>query len=356
MRRNAALTVLAVVAGLCLLATPGFAHRAKVSAAGPRLRYQASGRVRPAESSRWVQGSGKRRERIERKERAVRGEGRSRRAQKQTIALGRTRNAAARKVVRRTQTADAPVVPREAVAAPVPVVSVIRQDAVHPQLEGVEEAALRTEILPDLYDERGRLNRIPALKGSHEILLRQNQMADLDGLTRVSDDDDLARMREIKALVALPVNSGLRVDERLEWNRRYCRPWVAQFLVALGAAHYGEFHRPLQVNSAVRTVSFQIKLIRRNGNAAQADGDAASPHLTGQAIDLAKKGLSEPEMAWMRLYLSRLVEEGRIDVEEEFKQACFHVSVYKRYAPPVPQQRIATTHRTLTPALAEALE
>jgi hypothetical protein len=27
---------------------------------------------------------------------------------------------------------------------------------------------------------------------------------------------------------------------------------------------------------------------------------------------------------------------GKIDVEEEFQQACFHISVYKSYAPPKP--------------------
>lgn len=388
MRRNAMLTVFAAVgfvAGL-LLTPPAFAHRARPAAAGPRVRYQAPARMRTSPTSHGVHSGGKLRARSakaesrpavsrdrrrhapapERAGRAdhahsglLRAKGRSSR-QVRALTTGREvsdrRASPAMRSHELTGPAPSPVASQTAAAVPVPVVSVIRQDAVHPQLEGVEEAAARTEILPDLYDERGKLNMIPALKGSHEILLRQNQMADLDGLTRIVDDDDLARLRETKALVPIPVNTGLRVDERLEWNRRFCRPWVAQFLVALGEAHYGEFHRPLQTNSAVRTVSFQLRLMRHNGNAAQAEGDAASPHLTGQAIDLAKKGLSPAEVAWMRLYLSRLVEAGRIDVEEEFRQACFHISVYKKYAPPVPQQRIATTHRTLTPALAEALE
>ena len=59
----------------------------------------------------------------------------------------------------------------------------------------------------------------------------------------------------------------------------------------------------------------------------------------------------------MRLYLTPLLEDGRIDVEEEFQQACFHVSSYKRYAPMAVQPpKIAATHRTVTPALASALE
>lgn len=344
MRPNATYPALLALAGLFLLVVPSFAHRAKAAAPAPHVRYQALPRIRRAQTARWVYGA--RRER-------VKGRAEKARARSQHGAVGRNRVIRVRAIAGPKRAVAARIA--EGVAASVPVVSVIRRDGSHPRLEEVEEAAMRTEILPELYDERGRLQVIPALKGSHEILVRQNQRADLDGLVRVSDDDELMRMRAAKLLVAIPVNSGVRVDDRLEWNRRYCRPWVAQFLGAIGAAHYGEFHRALQVNSAVRTVSFQTRLMRRNGNAAQADGEAASPHLTGQAIDLAKKGLSAAEVAWMRLYLARLVSEGRIDVEEEFRQACFHVSVYKKYAPTVPAQRIASTHREMTPSLA-ALE
>ena len=188
-------------------------------------------------------------------------------------------------------------------------------------------------VLPVLTYRRGRIILPPALKGSHEILLRQNEMADRDGLYRVQDDADLASMRERGMLVLLPVSAELRTDERLPANRRYCRPWAAAFLVSLARAHYARFHTPLQVNSAVRTVEFQQKLLRTNGNAAPADGDTASPHLTGQAIDLAKHRLSLSEIAWLRAFLSQLTQEGKIDVEEEFQQSCFHISVYRRYAP-----------------------
>ena len=35
----------------------------------------------------------------------------------------------------------------------------------------------------------------------------------------------------------------------------------------------------------------------------------------------------------MRAYLLPLEVAGKIDVEEEFEQACFHITVYKDYAP-----------------------
>ncbi len=241
--------------------------------------------------------------------------------------------------------------------APLPVISVIRPTTDKPQLPSIEDAATTNEILPSLYNKRGRLVMPAALKGSHEILIHQNQVADHDGLERVQDDSDLESMRRRSMLVAIPLSAGMQVDTRLPGNRRYCRPWTAQFLATIARAHYAQFHTSLQVNSAVRTVDFQQRLIRTNGNAAPAGGETASPHLTGQAVDLAKRGLSLSEIAWMRGYLLPLIQSGKIDVEEEFQQSCFHISVYKSYVPGVqiPRRNIASTHRDSPAALALAI-
>jgi hypothetical protein len=210
-------------------------------------------------------------------------------------------------------------------------------------------------VMPALYTKSGRLIVPPALKGSHEILVHQNEMADAEGLDRIHDDEDLERLRGAKLLVAIPASSALVVDERLPANRRYCRPWTAQFLAALARAHYARFHTALQVNSAVRTVEFQERLRYTNGNAAPAEGETASPHLTGQAVDLAKHGLSMTEIAWLRGYLLPLVQEGKVDVEEEFQQACFHVSVYRKYLPQEAPKRVIAPHRAGGTALAAAI-
>lgn len=225
-----------------------------------------------------------------------------------------------------------------------------------PHIPTVEEQVLTPTVLPALYNRRGRLVMPPAMKGTREILVHQNTMADSEGLTRIQDDADLDRMRSTRLLVALPQSSALRVDDRLPANRRYCRPWTEIFLANLARAHYARFHAPLQVNSAVRTVSFQERLIRTNGNAAPAEGLTASPHLTGQAVDLAKHGLSLTEIAWLRGYLMPLVQEGKIDVEEEFQQSCFHISVYKGYLPePAPRRLIAEKSHHSAAALGAAL-
>jgi len=221
-----------------------------------------------------------------------------------------------------------------------------------------EEAATPVLLSPlrvaSLYDSQGRLVVPAPLYGSHEILLHQNQMANRDGLDRVRDDADIVDLRRERKLVALPESEALRVDYRLPENRRYSRPWTAAFLTVLAADYYASFHTPLQVDSAVRTVEFQQRLMRTNGNAAPAEGDTASPHLTGQAIDIAKGGLSRTQIAWMRTYLQPLIDLGKIDVEEEFKQSCFHISVYRNFLPIAPEHlSVAAARQPATDSVPE---
>ena len=235
------------------------------------------------------------------------------------------------------------------VEAPTPPINVHHDRKAHHGSSTAPDDVEPGRVQPIAFRQGGRLRMPPAMKGSHEILVHQNQMADEEGLERVRDDADLMRMRSTRDLVAIPVSNSLVVDERLPEDRRYTRPWVAAFLTAAARAHAARFGGVLQVNSAVRTVQFQVRLLRTNGNAAPAEGDTASPHLTGQAIDIAKHGLSAAEIGWMRGYLMPLVEAGKIDVEEEFQQACFHISVYRNSAPlTVPRQVPAPVIRVPT--------
>ncbi len=174
----------------------------------------------------------------------------------------------------------------------------------------------------------------PPVRGSLESLERQNERRDADGLERIQDESDLEDRISHKLLVPVPVSDALTVNSDLPETHRYCRPWTARFLADLAQAHFAAFSGPLEVSSAVRTIQYQEHLMRINGNAAPAEGDVASPHLTGATIDIAKKGLNRREIAWMRSRLLALETAGKIDVEEEFRQACFHITVYKSYALP----------------------
>ncbi len=192
------------------------------------------------------------------------------------------------------------------------------------------------------------------LKGSLESLARQNERAEADGLERILDEEDLASRIDQKLLVPVPVSSSLAINSDLPETHRYCRPWTADFLSDLARDHTAQFHKPLTVSSAVRTVEYQERLMRWNHNAAAAEGDIVSPHLTGGTIDIAKTGMSRKELVWMRNHLLALQLAGMIDVEEEFRQPCFHITVYKNYAAPtipstpVKQRRLAVPAQAAT--------
>jgi hypothetical protein len=194
-------------------------------------------------------------------------------------------------------------------------------------------AALRAVSLRTVSPRTGRYGMPAPLVGSRAILEHQNEMSDAEGLERILDEDDLADRIARKFLVPVPTSIALTINGNLPVNHRYCRPWTALFLSDLARSHAAEFHRPFEVSSAVRTVAYQKRLIGVNGNAAAAEGDIVSPHLTGATIDIAKGPMSRQEISWMRTHLLPLEMAGKIDVEEEFQQACFHITVYKSYAP-----------------------
>jgi hypothetical protein len=181
----------------------------------------------------------------------------------------------------------------------------------------------------------------PPMRGSAVSLARQNTKTEADGLERIEDDDDLDDRIARGMLTPVPVSTALIINGNLPENRRYCRPWTAIFLSDLARVHAAQFHGPLEVSSAVRTVAYQKELGKVNGNAAAAEGEIASPHLTGASIDIPKQNMSRQEVGWMRAWLLPLQMAGKIDVEEEFQQSCFHITVYRSYVPPKPRRKPA---------------
>jgi hypothetical protein len=194
-----------------------------------------------------------------------------------------------------------------------------------------EGSAARETEQASLYIPRGAMPR--PLYGTLASLDRQNQRLEAEGLERIEDESDLEARIASGLLVRVPVSDALSVNEDLPETHRYCRPWTARFLKDLAQEHEVVFHKPLEVSSAVRTVEYQRRLMATNGNAAPAHGDVVSPHLTGATVDIAKKDMSRKEIAWMRERLLAIEDTGKIDVEEEFQQACFHITVYENYAP-----------------------
>jgi hypothetical protein len=183
----------------------------------------------------------------------------------------------------------------------------------------------------------------PMFRGSHEMLVRQNLELDKLELVRISDDEELIGLEEKEALVPLTESKSVRIASNLTENRRYCKPWTRDFVQDFGQAFYEQFHKPIQVNSAVRTADQQKKLRRHNRNAGPVEGETASTHLTGVSVDISKRGLTRKEHQWIEQYFLPLKNEGLVDPIEERRQPVFHVVVFDRYTEWRESQQVANT-------------
>src|SRR5215471_17424577 len=172
----------------------------------------------------------------------------------------------------------------------------------------------------------------PMFRPSHESLLRQNEEIDRLDLPRIQDDDELEALKASQSLVEIRTGQTLRIDPRLDPDRRFCRPWTRDFVEDLSQAYYRQFREQIQVNSAVRTVKVQKKLRRHNRNAAPAEGETASSHLAGLTLDIQRRGMSKAQVHFVERYLFYLRALGLVEPEEERRQWVFHVMVSDRYA------------------------
>jgi hypothetical protein len=172
----------------------------------------------------------------------------------------------------------------------------------------------------------------PMFRGSHELIVRENEQLDSLQLPRITDDEELLALEDAEELVRVDDHSYLTVASNLDETRRYCRPWTRNFLDDLGKAYYEEFRRPLMVTSLVRTVEQQQKLRRYNKNAGPEEGETASTHLTGTTVDILKRGMTRKQHRWLEQYFLPLQQRGLIDPTEERRQPVFHVVVYHGYS------------------------
>jgi hypothetical protein len=171
----------------------------------------------------------------------------------------------------------------------------------------------------------------PVLRGSHDSMLRQNEEIDRLKLTRINDDQQLEELELSGELVGLHDSKAMQIAPNIEMNRRFCRPWTRAFLEDMSQAFYAQFHQPIQVTSAVRTVDQQVRLQRWNHNAAPIDGDTASSHLAGLTVDIGKRPMSRKQRAWIDQYVLKLQQLGLVEAAEERRQACYHIMVSNRY-------------------------
>ena len=174
--------------------------------------------------------------------------------------------------------------------------------------------------------KRKHYKSLSILQPSHQSLLLQNETINKMGLERIGDERRLSYLVETERLVALPITDAVKIAPSLPSNRRYALPLVTSFLGKLASEYYAEFHQPLMVDSAVRPMTVQKKLRRRNASAAPVQGETASSHMAGCTIDLSRR-MTKRQTRWIEWRLAYYVLQQSVLVEEE--RHCFHIMVTK---------------------------
>ena len=159
----------------------------------------------------------------------------------------------------------------------------------------------------------------------------QNERADADDLSRMTNDAMVRRFRRLGLLLPVASSTPSYYLSGLPARFHYLRPWSRLFLKRLSLQFHERFGARLRVTGLVRSATYQTQLDRRNPNAATAAGPKRSSHLTGATLDVSKRFMSGPQIDWMRDVLSSLNEREVVYALEEFSQPCFHVMVHKSY-------------------------
>lgn len=179
---------------------------------------------------------------------------------------------------------------------------------------------------------RGILPLAPSpLRARAGNLRRENAAATRDNLSRLRSHRTLARFRRARLIVALPASTRAYDVVGVPASLRVARPWTKRFIEQLAAAKHLLFGTRLRITSLTRTTARQEALIAANVNAAPVRGPMRSTHLTGGAVDISKRQLSELEINWLRTVLQRLTADALVHAIEEFNEPHFHVLVRRRY-------------------------
>ncbi len=169
------------------------------------------------------------------------------------------------------------------------------------------------------------------LRANSQSQIIQNEQADHDRLSRMDDQEMIARFARLRLLVPVDDQTRNFYVHNIPDQRRYLRPWAKLFLERLSRQFHSHFGKPLRITSMVRSEEHQRALQGRNPNAAAPVGEKRSAHLTGACIDISKKGMSRSEMRWVRQVLSSLKEKGYLYAVEEFTIPNFHIMVHRNY-------------------------
>ena len=166
----------------------------------------------------------------------------------------------------------------------------------------------------------------PVLFSTAGSLSAQNAEADRLHLPRIQTKNELHEIVQNGELAQV-CTPALRVKPT--GDHAYLRPWAAVLAESLAEDFYEQAHVQLTLTSGIRTVKEQKALGRHNHNAAPPSGPLASVHTTGIAFDIGRSGLTQAQQRWLEWRLWYLQSIGKVIVEEEYREPCFHVVALK---------------------------
>ena len=181
---------------------------------------------------------------------------------------------------------------------------------------------LSTQADARVHRDRPRENKIFA--ANHSSVRLENEAADAMGVFRFMTQADVDEAVYADKLKALYDHSYYVVSPKLPLNRCYALPATVDFVNTLSLEFYRGFHKPLMVDSAIRSADVQRKLMRKNHNAAPAYGEYPSSHERGTTVDISKH-LTKEQYHWLILRLFYYREIDKVLVIQE--KSCFHIFV-----------------------------
>ena len=191
--------------------------------------------------------------------------------------------------------------------------------------------------------------------GSPEKLANEVCLSDALGLKRYETLAEIEAANAQGELVEIPILPHLEIADDLPDARRYARPWVRDYLVALardveqfvekeGRAWRGT-SAMIRVGSLVRSYADQR---RQTNSPASCQSEICSTHTTGAAVDISNNRFSllKKEQRWLRERLLADRKMGKIIMIEEAHPPHFHLFV-------LPPEFVPTNDGPVLPATKE---
>ena len=141
-------------------------------------------------------------------------------------------------------------------------------------------------------------------------------------------DAEFSKAVQDGVLVKIVDNKLHVIDSRLDYDAQYIRPYALGELAKFERVFVAEFHHPIRINSAFRTIEHHADLRGRDANAAQGN----SPHSTGFTLDISRLAMSPVEQKFTESWFKARHGKTLVFTIEHFPQTMYDVF----FRPPQP--------------------